>query len=235
MTDVSYTERCDDCPMRTHGILRGTPQKTLDRMSCCMATYRFPARHVIALEGNPCRQVGSVRSGRVKLSKCGENGRVQIVGAAGVGFVLGYEGFLGRPFQSTAEALTDVEICMASHQDILQQMADCPELAKGLVTFLCHRIQELEHKALQLGTLSTRQRLAAYLLSMGSNDNGSEPTTPDQPPLTRQEIAEMLGMAKETLIRLLARFEQQNMIKLEGPNVVVKDPARLRHVLSATH
>jgi len=221
--------------MRTHGILRGTPQKVLDRLACCMATYRFPPHHVIALEGNPCRQVGSIRSGRIKLSKCGENGRVQIVGAAGVGFVVGYEAFLGRPFQSTAETLTDVEICMASHQDILQQMADCPDLAKGLVAFLCHRIEELERKALHLGTLSTRQRLAAYLLSIGSNDDGPNQYAADQPPLTRQEIAETLGMAKETLIRLLAKFEQQQMIRLDGATVVIKDPARLRHVLSATH
>ena len=233
--DASSTERCDDCAMRTHGILRDTPKNVFDSLSCCMGTYRFPAHHVIALEGNPCHQVGSIRSGRIKLSKCGENGRVQIVGAAGIGFVLGYEGFLGRPFQSTAETLTDVEICMASHQDILQQMADCPDMAVGLVTFLCQRIEELERKALHLGTLSTRQRLAAYLLSIDSNDDNSDRRPIDQPPLTRQEIAETLGMAKETLIRLLAKFEQQQTIRLDGAAVVVNDPARLKQVLSATH
>jgi CRP/FNR family transcriptional regulator len=211
------------------------PKRVFDRLACCMATHRFPAHHVIFLEGNPCHQLGSIRRGRIKLSKSGENGRVQIIGAVGVGFMLGYEGFLGRPFQSTAETLTDVEICMASHPDLLKQMTDCPDVSTGLVNFLCHRIEALEQKALQLGTLSTRQRLAAYLLSICSVDSAADNRLHAQPPLTRQEIAETLGMAKETLIRLLAKFEQQRIVRLDGPAVFVNDAARLKQVLSATH
>lgn len=125
---------------------------------------------------------------------------------------------------------------MASHLDVLRQMREHPEAAIGMVNFLCRRIEALESKTHQLGTLSARQRLAAYLLSICSvnEDTGAPAYDPQPPPLTRQEIAETLGMARETLIRLLARFERQQIIRLDGPNVIVNSPHRLRQVLSAT-
>jgi CRP/FNR family transcriptional regulator len=234
MSTADMVTRCDDCPMRTRGILQGMPQHIFEALTCCMATYRFPAHHVIFHEGNPCHQIGSIRSGRVKLSKYGESGRTQIIATVGAGFLLGYESFLDRPYQSSAETLTEVELCMASRQDILRQVRDHPDVAMGLLNFLCHRIEVLERKTLQLGTLSTRQRLAAYLLSIHSGDGTPDDRSSDQPPLTRREIAETLGMAKETLIRQLTKFEREHMIRLDGLTVIVKNPARLRQVLSAT-
>jgi CRP-like cAMP-binding protein len=218
--------------MRAHGILKDVPDDVMDLISCCMTTYKFPAKHVIFLEGNPCNQVGSIRKGVVKLSKHLENGKTQIVGSAGPGFLLGYEAFRDQPFQSTVETLTEVEMCMATREEIVQQLRQFPDVTMGLVEFLCQRITDLERKTLHLGTFSARQRLAAYLLSASDPTDLSSNDESAQPNLNRQEIADTLGMAKETLIRLLTAFAEKGIVRLDGPSIEVSDPQKLTHMLS---
>jgi CRP-like cAMP-binding protein len=227
-------ERCDDCPMRSHGILKDVPEEIFGHISCCMTSYKFPAKHLIFLEGNPCDQLGSIRTGAVKLSKQGESGKTQIIDFVGPGFLIGWEALQGKPYQSTAETLTEVELCMTAREKIMHQMREFPDLALGMVGFLCHWIAKLEQKMLHLGAFSTRQRLAAYLLSAYDSDECFGDKGPVQLGRSRQEIADTLGMAKETLIRLLAKFAEKGVVTLNGSRIVINDPQKLSQILSAS-
>jgi CRP-like cAMP-binding protein len=226
--------RCDDCVMRSRGILKDVPQEIFESITCCMRTHKFPAKHLIFLEGNPCNQIGSIRKGIIKLTKSAENGKWQNVGMLSPGLLLGYEGFLGRPYQSTAQAVTDVELCMAPHAEIMEQLRQFPNMTMALIGLLCHRIGELEQRALQLGTLSGRQRLAAYLLARCEAEENMDSTNGTIAHQSRQEMAEMLGMAKETLIRLLGKFAELRIININGPNIVIIDPQKLAQMLTAS-
>ena len=234
MDSADTIVRCDDCSMRSHGILKDVPDEIFEHISCCMTGYKFPAKHLIFLEGNPCDQLGSIRKGQVKLSKQGENGKTQIIGSVGPGFIIGWEAFRGKPYQSTAETLTEVELCMTTREKIVDQMREFPDLALGLVGFLCYWIAELEQKMLHLGTFSTRQRLAAYLFSAYESGEHSGHKGSVQLILSRQEIADTLGMAKETLIRLLAKFAEKGVVTLDGSCIVIDDPQKLSQILSAS-
>jgi CRP-like cAMP-binding protein len=232
MVSAETIRRCDDCAMRAHGLLQGVPDEVFKRLSCCMTTYTFPAKHLIFVEGNPCNQLASIRKGMVKLSKHGENGRTLLVGTVGPGFLLGYEALHGKPSQSTAEALTYVELCMTTRQEVVNMMHRFPDVATGLIKLLCHRISELEMKTLQLGTFSARQRLASYLLSTHESDGCFGHQDSVGLGLSRQELADTLGMAKETLIRLLARFAARGLISIEKTAICVREPKALEQMLS---
>ncbi len=223
--------RCDDCVMRSEGVLAGVPEEVFADLSCGMTMHRFPARHRAFLEGNPCDQVASVRKGLVKLSKIGPNGRTQVLGVVGPGFLLGCESLRGAPCQCTAEAITPVELCMATRDEIDGLMRRSPDVAVGVVSLLSHRIDDLERTALRLGTYSGRQRLAALLLStdLSHSDPGNGSAG-----LSRQELADTLGMAKETLIRLLTQFVSRGLIETEGRAIRVLEPDALRRMLLAT-
>jgi CRP/FNR family transcriptional regulator len=234
MSSEKSSPRCSDCAMRAYGIFKDVPQEVFESIVCCMTNYKFPARHVIFLEGNPCNQIASIRKGIIKLSKCGANGKWQNVGMLGPGFLLGYEGFLDRPFQSTAEAITEVELCMAPHDEIVGQLRQFPDMTIGLVGLLCHRIGELELKALQLGAFSGRQRLAAYLLASCDSNGDRDNPGGVMAIQSRQEIAETLGMAKETVIRLLAKFAEHQIIDMNRSNITINDSRKLAQILSAS-
>jgi CRP-like cAMP-binding protein len=234
MSTANTVKRCDDCAMRSSGILKDVPEEILKLISCCMTNHKFPSKHLIFLEGNPSDQIGSIRKGALKLSKQGENGKTQIIGSVGPGFMVGYEAFLGKPYQSTVETLTDVELCMTTRGKIMRQMREFPDMAIGFVELLCHRICELEQKTFQLGAFSTRQRLAAYLLSVFESEACSDHKGSVRLTLSRQDIADSLGMAKETLIRLLTKFAENGVITLSGPSITINDPQKLSQILSAS-
>jgi CRP/FNR family transcriptional regulator len=211
--------------MRAQGILASIPQPAFDRISCCMTSYRFPARHHLFVEGNPSGQVAAIRSGYVKLFRVSEAARAHVMSVAGPGFFLGYEALIGRPHEATVETLTPVEVCMARTEELAAQMKEFPEVATGLTAFLCQRIYDLETKAFQLGTLSTRARLALHLLAYRPAPRAAGAFEP--PALSRQDLADMLGMAKETLIRQLAQLARRRLVHLAGNRISVLDAAAL--------
>ena len=140
--------------------------------------------------------------------------------------------FQGKPFQSTAETLTDVVLCTTTRAAITDQMRKFPDVALGMVSFFAHRIGELEKKTLSLGAFSARQRLAAHLLDAQKSEspfgqNGSIGLN-----LSRQETADTLGMAKETLIRLLTKFNSEGLVTIEGTSIFVRNSCKLSEVLS---
>lgn len=217
--------------MRTHGILKDGPKELYDRLACRSRISRFPARHPLFFEGNPCDSLISVRKGLVKISKQAENAESQILGIAGSGCILGFEVFLEKPFQSTAETLTPVELCLTSREEIDNLIQSYPDVATVFIKFLCQRIFEQGEHILRSGTLSARQRLAAYLLSMNESAHSYGSIDPELIVLSRQEIADTLGMAKETLIRLLTQWARNQAAAIAGRSVRILDSWKLGHVL----
>lgn len=235
---AAQTRRCADCTMRSHGILAGVPQDVFQRISCCMTPHRFPPRHRIFLEGNPGRAVAAVRRGLVKLSRQGTGGRVQVLGVVGVGAFLGHEALVDRPYRTTAETLADAEICMASRSEILQQIREFPDVALGVAGFLCQRIDSLETLVLHLGTLPALQRVAGHLLTL-ARALPAPPRPAEVPltlllPLSRQEIADALGMARETLSRQLTRLSDDGLIQVDGGRIRILDPSGLEKLAAVT-
>lgn len=225
--------RCADCTMRSHGILAGVPEDVFEHISCCMAPHKFPPRHQIFVEGDPGRSVACIRRGLVKVSRRGPGGRVQVLGVVGVGFFLGHEALVDRPYQTTAETLGNAEVCMAGREEILQQTRAYPDVALGLAGFLCHRIESLETMVLRLGSLPAQHRVAGHLLSLArALPTPAELHTTLVLPLTRQEIADALGMARETLSRQLSKLAADGLIAVDGGRIRLLDPNGLDRLAS---
>jgi CRP-like cAMP-binding protein len=223
--------RCADCAMRLHGVLRDVPLPTFSRISCIMTPYRFPAGHLLFIEGNPATRLASIRKGLVKLSKTTARDRTQIVGSLGSGALLGYEIFEQQPCQSTAETLTEAEICMTTLESLEQQVRQFPDVALGLIRSLSHRVGELEETTLALGAMPARQRLASHLLAATPPEASNGRRGATRVHLTRQDIAESLGMARETLIRLLTKLADEGIVALDGSLIAIRDRPGLERIL----
>jgi len=218
--------------MRSEGMLRDVSDEVFQRISCCMVMHRFPSGHRLFIEGNPAVQMASLRSGVVKISKLAKNGRTQISGIAGPGHVLGLEMLAGRPYGSTVETLTSVEVCMCDLEPLRRQVQEHPDVALGLAGLLCDRIAELETLVLGLGTSSTRARVAAHLLAFHRTPDDASAAGGGLE-LSRQDLADCLGMAKETLIRQLSAFAKARLIALRGGEIRLLDPDALERIAVA--
>ena len=215
------------CPVTfLEGLSGSSP--SLDRLT---KETSYPAQAILFMEGQSSQGVMMIVSGRVKLSTAAADGRTVIVRIAGPGEVLGLSAaVVGRPCELTAEALETTRIKIIARESFKQWLRAHPELAFRVAQELA---EEYNHTCHQLRTMllahTATQRLARTLLQLVRNA-GPGPEVRVELALTHQEIAEMIGVSRETVTRLLSSFRHKGFIEMEGSTLVVRDPEALREI-----
>ncbi|MFM5894216.1 MAG: Crp/Fnr family transcriptional regulator, partial [Novosphingobium sp.] len=162
--------------------------------------------------------VANVIEGVMKLSTQTMDGKEQILGLA-------YPSdFLGRPFgQSTpygVEALTDAYVCIFQRQDFDRIARKHPDLEHKLLERTLSELDRTRRWMLLLGRMNAEQKLANFLLEM--SDRRANVGCADAPaanaawslPLSRQQIADVLGLTIETVSRQFTRMKKDGLIDL---------------------
>lgn len=190
---------------------------------------------VLFHEGTRPLGVFCLYEGKVKIYKLGADGKEQIIRVARESDILGYKAMISEEaYQVTAETLEDCTICFLPRQDFMQLVTESPAFNKRLLQSICHELGTMSAGMTNLAQKSVRERLALTLLMLrdtyGSGERENEEVVIN---LTREDMANIVGTATETLIRLLHDFKEENLIETRGRKIVVKDPkglARAGHV-----
>ncbi len=179
-------------------------------------------------EGDESVLVGNVLEGMLKLSTVTGDGREQIVG------IVFPSDFIGRPFgkdsHHSVTALTEARVCVF-RRGAFDGFADSHA---GIEAALLRRtLDELDRARrwmLLLGRMSATERVASLLLEMIDRLGGA-PGKPLSLPLSRQQMADLLGLAIETVSRTMTRFEREGLITLPGGRrLVLRDRAGLERI-----
>ncbi|MEF2553004.1 helix-turn-helix domain-containing protein [Aurantimonas sp. A2-1-M11] len=166
-----------------------------------------------------CEEVQSfykVVSGVVRTCKFLSDGRRQIEGFHAAGDIFGLE--LGVAHNLSAEAVSDCTVVAYRWRGIQHMVAQSEQLAPQVFNFAMQCLERAQHHALLLGRRSAAQRVAAFLLGMAGRD-GDE--TVVQLAMTRQDIADYLGLTIETVSRTLSQFERDGLIALSSTRHLV--------------
>jgi CRP/FNR family transcriptional regulator len=161
----------------------------------------------------------------LKLSTSTVDGREQIVG------VVYPSDFIGRPFGKTTPhsvtALSDAQVCMFTRSAFDDFAGDHPELEHKLLERTLTELDRARNWMLLLGRKSAGERVATFLLEMADRleNNGCEHDFLHGPkfelPLSRQQIADLLGLTIETVSRQLTRLRQAGIIDLPDRRSVI--------------
>ena len=190
----------------------------------------FPPRTLIFLEGDDAEAVYQVRYGAVMLYKLLPDGRRQIVELLGAGDVFGFTPFAVR--DCSAEALTATR-CIAFDRGRFDRS---PALAQELSTRLYVQLSALHEHVMLLGRKSAMERIASFLIRCVPGRGGHDCPGPHQGDdhanihltMTRQEIADYLGLTIETVSRLLSRLKRRGVITIGRlDEIYVNDVCRL--------
>jgi CRP-like cAMP-binding protein len=190
----------------------------------------FPPRTLIFLEGDDAEAVYQIRHGAVMLYKLLPDGRRQIVELLGAGDVFGFTPFPVR--DCSAEALTATR-CIAFDRG---QVDRSPALAKELSTRLYVQLSALHEHVMLLGRKSAMERIASFLIRCVPGRGGHDCPGPREGDdnanirltMTRQEIADYLGLTIETVSRLLSRLKRRGVITVGRlDEIYVNDVCRL--------
>jgi CRP-like cAMP-binding protein len=194
-----------------------------------VSRYAFAKRaergDILVFEGEPSEELYFVAEGVVKVFKTSADGKEQIFGIVRPG-----ESFNDVPVLDdganlfSAEALGPVVLNGIKKKDMRAIIRENPQVAINVVLVLSRRVQELVSLVEDLSFRHVTSRVAKMLLGYV----GREPVSAERPRLTQQEMAAMIGTAREMVGRSLKTLEEEGAIKIERNRIIITDQKALR-------
>jgi len=184
---------------------------------------------VIVREEDPAARFFLIKSGKVKISLRGHEGREVTLTYLGAGDFFGEMGILdGEPRSATATAAERTAALVGDHDDFLRKLEEHPQIALHLLVTMSKRLRQADERIEDLSFLDVQGRVAGLLLDLAQKE-GTETEVGVVVPLayTRQELANMVSTSRETLTRVLKSFERLGFIKLGRGKVMITNVPRL--------
>ncbi|WP_112501691.1 transcriptional regulator FnrN [Agrobacterium sp. lyk4-40-TYG-31] len=206
---------CRACEAR-HGGLCGVLQPDqLVELSRHSSRKKIELGHELLGQGEVVPYYANILKGVVKLSKMMSDGRQQIVGLQFA------PDFLGRPFVAesnmTAEAATDVEICLFPRRVVDRMAGDVPGMERRLHSQSLKELDEARDWMLTLGRKSAQEKVASFLYLIATHiDPESDDHSCFDLPLSRADIADFLGLTIETVSRQMTKLRKDGVIRIEN-------------------
>lgn len=220
LTDLPEGHPCETCPVRPITICRGLEADTLAGMRGLGTKQRLRPEDSVFHEGDPARRVFMVTRGALKLYTLLADGRRQVTGFMFPGDFLGVS--VDEEYAFTVEALEDTDVWWFSRDAFDRFVSEHPQVERELYRMAAHELAEAQRQMVLLGRKAAAERLASFFLSLlGRAERASGvPKTSFDLPMTRIDIADYLGLTKETVSRMLAHLRSRGLIRLQTQNRV---------------
>lgn len=186
---------------------------------------------VLFQQGAPVASIYAIRSGSVKTSIPTDAGGVQITGFHVPGELLALDAISAGRYTCEARALETTSVCEVALDRFEELASRMPALQQELIRIMSGEILQHQELLLLLGRKTAGERLAAYLLSLSQRfaKRGYSPVEFNLS-MSRGDIGNYLGIAEETVCRVLSRFDEEGLIAVRRRSVTLKDPDALRLV-----
>lgn len=232
--DVNHLKvSCSLCNLRELCFPRGMDKEELTDLDAVVDQPKpIHKSDFLFRDGDKMAAIYAVRSGCVKTMVESANGDEQIVGFHFPGELLGLDGFASDFHTCNAQALETSSVCEFSLDQLESLCHELPGLQKQMRRIMGKEVNNDHHLLLLLGKMTAEERLASFLLSM-STRMGERHWREDKFNLSmpRQDIANYLGMAVETVSRLFAVFQNEKIIEVDRRSIVILDVQRLRTIV----
>ncbi|CAL2102022.1 transcriptional regulator, Crp/Fnr family [Tenacibaculum sp. 190130A14a] len=222
--------KCEQCIIRQFNSLKALTKDELVRISGCKTSKTIKKGEVLFEEGEHINGVFCVKDGICKVSKMSENGRDQIIHLIKKGDLLGERSLINDEASNLkAVAVNDMEVCFIPKEEIVRDLEKNPNFTMDILKNMATSLKEADNVIVDMAQKTVKQRLAATLLYLNDKfpkrENGSIDIH-----LTREDIANIIGTATESAIRLLAEFKKKALIQLKGKEIFVLDTTSLKHI-----
>jgi len=213
---------CESCQSRVSSIFGELKNSDLTVLSENKCGNLYTKGQMIFYEGNKPTGLFCINHGKVKVYKMNEQGKEQIVRLAKDGDVIGYRSLVsGTMYHASASVLEDAVICYIPKSHFTHLLQSNVDLSMKTIRLLSHDLQLAEKKVSRLAQNTVRERLAESLLGLkefsGVEDDGATISIS----LSREEMANIVGTATETVIRLLSEFNHEKLIELSGRKIKI--------------
>ena len=205
---------CLGCEVRGRALCSVLDCDNLTQLKRLGPTLRLRAGQALFREGDPATRVFTLTRGSLKLFKLMPDGRRQIVGFMFAGDFLGIATEEEHPF--TAELLEEAELCSFSRARFAGFVAEHPSMEHELYRLAAHELGAAQLQLIVLGRKTAREKLASFLLHLAdrAEQRGGRNGNTVHLPMSRVDIADYLGLTKETVSRVFSEFRADRLIRL---------------------
>lgn len=190
-------------------------------------TISFLKGDIIFEDGELPKGVYFITNGTAKLSKSGAYGKDHILRFIKEGDLIGYRSLLcGEAFQAKAEAMTDLNAMFLPSDVFVHLLEVDSKLSYAMLQKISYELGESSNTITFLAQKTVRERLAEILLLL-EQKLGTDPEGFIKISLTREEIANLIGTATESAIRLISEFKSDKLIEVDGRNFKILNHEKL--------
>jgi CRP/FNR family cyclic AMP-dependent transcriptional regulator len=192
--------------------------------------YSYKKKELVYQEGRKPKAVFYVVKGRVKVFKTNDDGKELIVGVYAAGDFFGYLPILEETnYTNFAEVLEDAELMLVPREDFLQLVKLDKKVAARFIGLMARVISVNEESLLNLAYNSLRKKVAYGLVALAEKYKGAN----DQAitiSMSRETMAQVIGVATESLIRTLTDFKEEKLIQLTAGRVEIIQYEKLKQL-----
>jgi CRP/FNR family transcriptional regulator len=225
LPDEANVQRCCDCTARRFSICAALDKTELRELAHLSHHVHFAPRETVFGQEELATSFYNLLEGVMRLYKLLPDGRRQILGFALPGDFVGLEVSPRHGF--SADAIGPVTVCRFSRTSFGHFAEDRPHLLRRINEFAVRELSQAQDQMVLLGRRSAEEKVATFLINWRdrlAQPRGLTKTVPL--PMSRQDIADFLGLTIETVSRTFTKLERDGVIEIMPGSVCLLDPAR---------
>lgn len=221
---------CDKCALETGAIFKHLSRDEVDMINFEKEFRQFKRGYVLYNEGSRISGFYCIHSGIIKVFKTGLDGKEQIIRFAKPGDIIAYRSVLSNEVACTsAKVIEDSQVCFIPAEILISLIKSNSTYAHELLKLACHELGEANSFITDIAQKTVRERLAEILLLL-VHDFGLDDQNYLQISLTREELANIVGTATESVIRLLSEFKTDRLVELAGRKIKILNKKGLEKI-----
>jgi CRP/FNR family transcriptional regulator len=218
--------------LRAHPVFSSLPAREIDTLAAGAREERHRARDYVFMEGDPAQWLCVVKSGRVKILKHSRTGKDVVLELLGPGEVFGGVAVIERrPYPAAAQAAEASVVIKLPADAVIALSERHPSIIREMALMIGRRLRTAHDSVRSLSVDPVEARLAARLLGLAEREGAMTDDGLVLPfHLTRQSLADMTGTTVETAIRVVSRWQRDDIVADEAGRLVLRDVEALREL-----
>jgi CRP/FNR family cyclic AMP-dependent transcriptional regulator len=232
---MEIAEDCATCPMRKDGFFCQMTSETLADFQKIKFTSSYPAGSVLFVEGQVPRGVYMLCKGRIKLTMTSPAGKTVISRVVEAGELLGlHSAISGDAHEVTAETLQPCQVDFIRRDDFNKLLRDHGDASANAMQQFTNYYRGACHQIRYLGlTPSATEKMASFLLESAMHGQETPTGIRFNLSLTHEEIAQVVGVTRETVTRALTELRAKMLISTKGPSILIRNKPGLEAMIAA--
>jgi len=221
---------CDTCAVNTNSVFRHLSGSQIEILNFEKDFRQYKRGEILYEEGSRISGFYCINRGIIKVFKTGFDGKEQIIRFAKPGDIIAYRSVLSNePACTTAKVIEDAGVCFIPAHILTDFVKENPLFSMEVMKLTCHELGLANEYITDIAQKTVRERLAEILLHL-VNEFGLDPEQYLRISLTREELANIVGTATESVIRLLSEFKSDGYIELSGRKIKILDRKSLEKI-----